>query len=144
MNTMPDTCGKAPMALGVLLVAASSASSSSAPVTSSTDTSLPKGNTVFISIMVMSPASMVARMPPPLVMAATTFSPIASRAAQRMASAAKSPRLVSCVRLPGSRSPLRRTSVLAKGADSSSRTALSRTATSACTSSSSLALRTAL
>ena len=136
VNTMPATCGNAPMASGVEKVAASSASSSSAPVTVSTLTWLPKGKMVFISFMVISPALMEARMPPPLVRAATTCSPMACCADHRIASAAKSPRLVSCVRTPGALLPSRSTSVLAKAADSCASTASLRPFTTAATSAS--------
>ena len=91
---------------------ASRASSSSAPVSLMMLRVLPKGRTVLMSFLVMSPAAMEARIPPPLVMATSAFSP-SSWAFHSRASAIRSPRLVSWVRLPGSRSPLRSTSVSA-------------------------------
>ena len=91
---------------------ASRASSSSAPVTFTMERVLPKGSTVLISFLVMSPAAMEARMPPPLVTAASTSVPSRS-APQTRASQIRSPRLVSSVRLPGSFSPFRATSVFA-------------------------------
>ena len=100
------------MASGVQKVEASSTSSSSVPVILMMLRVLPKGSTVLTSFLVMSPASMVARMPPPLVMAASTVSPCCS-APHTSASVIRSPRFVSCVRLPGSFSPFSVTSVLA-------------------------------
>ena len=98
---MPDTWGKAPMASGVVQVAASRASRSWAPVTSMVATVLPKGKTASRLFLEMSPLARASRMPPPLVSAASTFSsPRVWRACHRMASAAKSPRLVSVVRTP--------------------------------------------
>ena len=110
---MPLTWGKPPMASGVEKVEASRASSSSAPVTLTMLRVLPKGRTVLTSFLVMSPAAMGARMPPPLVTAASTDSPFFS-APQTRASVIRSPRLVSSVRLPGAFSPFSRTSVFAK------------------------------
>ena len=100
------------MASGVQNVEASSTSSSSLPVILMMLRVLPKGSTVLMSFLVMSPASMVARMPPPLVMAASTASP-SCVAFHTSASVIRSPRFVSSVRLPGAFSPLRVTSVLA-------------------------------
>ena len=113
---MPAVWGKPPRDTGVQKVEASNASSSSAPVTFTTVSVLPKGRTVNTSFLVMSPALMAARMPPPLVMA-TAFSMlmlgIRVLTAHIMASVIRSPMLVSSVRLPGSLAPLSSTSVLA-------------------------------
>ena len=69
---MPDTWGKAPMASGVVQVAASRASRSWAPVTSMVATVLPKGKTASRLFLEMSPLARASRMPPPLVSAAST------------------------------------------------------------------------
>ena len=145
VNWMPDTWGKAPMAVGVEQVAASRASSSWAPVTSMVTTVLPKGKTVFMSFMVISPAAMLARMPPPLVRAASTASsPRLWRACHSRASQAKSPRLVSWVRTPGSRSPSSSTSVVPKVSFMAAVTSSFRALTTAATSASTLVYSAAL
>ena len=97
---------------------------------------LPKGSTVLMSFLVMSPAAMEARMPPPLVTAASTSVPSRS-APQTRASVIRSPRLVSSVRLPGSRSPFRATSVLANTVPYSSSISFWMAAARAATSASS-------
>ncbi len=69
--------------------------------------------------MVTSPISIEALIPPPLVIAASIPPPTASLAAQRIASAEKSPRLVSWVLTPGSLLPSRKTWVFANVSESS-------------------------
>ncbi len=110
---MPAIWGKPPMASGVQKVDASSTSSSSEPLILMMFRVLPKGSTAFTSSLEMSPTAISARMPPPLVMAASTASP-SELAFHIRASQIRSPRLVSSVRLPGARSPLSSTSVVAK------------------------------
>ena len=100
------------MAVGVQKVEASRTSNSSLPLILMIFRVLPKGRTVLMSFLVISPTLIVARMPPPLVMAPSTLSPCSS-AFQARASQIRSPKLVSSVRLPGARSPLSSTSVVA-------------------------------
>ena len=79
---------------------------------------LPNGSTVLMSFFVTSPTPMLARMPPPLVMATTFSSGTVTSASvstfQSMASVIRSPRLVSESRLPsGAFVPLSATSLTA-------------------------------